>query len=93
MADKRIEKTKKDFDRLTFSIVVMAIFLLSYGLYHYLYLGTVSVTHPKFPQPSLSNGSEVVFVGIILLILALYRMVRRKKLIEQVNELKKSKFK
>ncbi len=43
MSDKRLGKIRKNFDRLTASLVVIAIFFLTYGLYHYLILGTTTV--------------------------------------------------
>lgn len=90
MSDKRIEKIRKDFNRLTTSLVVIAIFFLTYGLYHYLILGTTTVTHAKAPMSSLSNGSTTIFIGTIFFGLALYRIIRRKQLIEQIEQLKKS---
>ncbi|WP_418501743.1 hypothetical protein [Flagellimonas sp.] len=93
MSDKGIEKIRKGFDRLTTSLVVLAVFFLSYGLYHYFILGTTTVTHARAPIPSLSNGSVTIFFGIIFVGLALYRIIRRKQLIEQINELKRTERK
>ena len=90
MSNKRIDKIRKDFDRFTTSLAVIAIFFLSYGLYHYLILGTTTVTHAKAPMPSLSNGSTTIFFGTIFFGLALYRIIRRKRLIKQIEQLKKS---
>ena len=90
MGNKRIRKVRKEYDRLTLSLVVTAIFFLAYGLYHYIFLGTTIVTHAKSPMPSLSNGSTTIFFGIIFFGLALYRIIRRKKLIEQIDKIKRS---
>lgn len=90
MSNKRIAKIKKKYDQLTLSLVVIAIFFMAYGLYHYLFLGTSIVTHPKVPTPSLSDGSVTIFFGIIFLGLALYRIIRREKLIEQIDQMKRS---
>jgi cytochrome c biogenesis protein CcdA len=90
MSDNRIDRIRKDFDRLTTSLVVIAIFFLSYGLYHYLILGTTTVTHAYALIPSLSNGSTIIFFGTIFFGLALYRIIRRKRLIDQIYQLKRS---
>ena len=36
----------KKFDRLTIWLFAIALLFLSYGLYHYFYLGTAIVSHP-----------------------------------------------
>lgn len=81
----------KKFDRLTIWLFAIALLFLSYGLYHYLYLGTVIVSHPKAPKSSVSNGSLTIFFGIIFIVLALYRTIRRSKLLKQLYDLKRSK--
>lgn len=90
MSKERMERVIKKYDRITIWLFVIAALFLSYGLYHYFYLGAKVVTHPKVPQPSLSNGAPTIFFGVIFVVLATYRTIRRSKLLKQVYDLNKS---
>ena len=83
-----VKAVKKKFNITTVVVFFVGLFFIALGVYHYKIWGFALMQQGRSQLPSLNAGELKMFIGLIFVGLGAYRVLKRKKLIGQVLELK-----
>lgn len=82
---KRVKEFKKN-TTLTISIGVMFLFA---GLYRLFFNQAKIGSHYLTTEITINDGSVLVLVGLILSLIGIYRILKKDKLLKQIEEIEK----
>lgn len=82
-------KRIKDYNSFSLICIVIGLLLFGTGLYRLINGNIVIGSHYKTTELRVSNGLYQSFIGGLLLLIGIYRFIKRKKFLKQFEQIEK----
>ena len=84
------QKREKEYRQLTWFALIVGLMFLSTGVYRVFFKNIKIGSHYLSTEIKATNGSMFILVGVILTFSGIYRIIKKKKILKQLEEIEKN---
>ncbi|WP_157663531.1 hypothetical protein [Gilvibacter sp. SZ-19] len=78
------KSVKKEYNQVNWFFAVIGTMLTIFGFYKFFNLNSEVVVSLRHLQPSIKNGLFTALIGLLFLVILIYRIVKKRKLLKQL---------